>query len=387
MNTPTAEEIIQRAHDLKPYLESQWEEANHLRRLPLETIGRMQSAGLFRVLQPRRHGGYEMHPNVFFKVQMALAEACMSTAWVYGVVGVHNWQLALYDDRAQAEVWRINTDTLISSSYMPRAKVRLAEGGFEISGRWSFSSGVDHCDWAFLGGITPHDGEFRTFLVPRTDFKIVDNWDTHGIRGSGSKDVVIEHAFVPEYRTHKSSDGARGTSPGLAVNPATLYELPFGQIFVRAVSTGHIGALQGALNNFIEWNGNRIASNDGSKSSEDPIVRQLAAETAMAIDEMKLVLFRNFDKMMTSLAAGQELDLKDRIHWRTQSAAVPDRCAELVTKLFHNSGAHGLYRSSKLGRFFIDINCGRTHVANNIDKISRNYGGVLLGADNTDTFL
>lgn len=387
MNTPTPEQIIQRAHDLKPYLESCWEEANTFRQLPKETIARMQEAGLFKVLQPKRYGGYEMHPNVFYKVQMALAEACMSTAWVYGVVGVHNWQLALYNDDAQQEVWGSDNSTLISSSYMPKAHVQKVQYGYIVNGEWSFSSGVDHCDWAFLGGVTPHDNEFRTFLIPKRNFNIIDDWDTIGIRGSGSKKVVVSDAFVPEYRTHKSSDGARGTSPGLDVNSATLYKLPFGQIFVRAVSTGHIGALQGALNNFIEWNGKRIASNDGSKSSEDPIVRQLAAETALAIDEMTLALFRNFDHMMTKLDAGEELSITDRIHWRTQSASVPNRCAELVTKLFHNCGAHGLYKTGKLGRHFIDINCGRTHVANNVDKISRNYGGVLLGAENTDTFL
>lgn len=381
------DELIGRAQELKPVLVSRWEQAYSDRMLPKETIADMQDAGFFKVLQPKRYGGYEMHPNVFYKIQMALAEACMSTAWVYGVVGVHNWQLALYDDQAQKDVWAQNSSTLISSSYMPKAHVQKVQHGFIVNGEWGFSSGVDHCDWAFLGGITPHDKEFRTFLIPKHDFTIVDDWDTFGIRGSGSKKVVVSDAFVPEYRTHKSSDGAKGTSPGLAVNDNVLYKLPFGQIFVRAVSTSHIGALEGALNYFIKWNSSRISSNDGSKSAEDPIVRQLVAETTMAIDEMKTILFRNFSIMMDTLREGEKLELTDRLNWRSQSAAVPQRCTELVTKLFHNSGAHGLYRTSEFGRHYIDINCGRTHVANNIDKISRNYGAVLLGFDNSDTFI
>ena len=384
MTIPTSETLIERAHSLKPFLKSRWDETSYGRRLPKETIDQMQDMGLFKILQPKCHGGYEMHPNVFYQVQLALAEACMSTAWVYGVVGVHNWQLALYDPKAQEDVWANDTNTLISSSYMPKAIVTPTEGGYIVSGQWSFSSGIDHCEWAFLGGITPEDREFRTFLIPKKDFEIIDNWDTFGIRGSGSKDVKVTNAFVPYYRTHKASDGANGTSKGILTNTSTLYKLPFGQIFVRAVSTAHIGALQGALDSFITWNKNRTSSNDGTKAGEDHSVRQLVAETALALDEMKTILFRNFDTMMSNV---DNLNIQDRIHWRTQSAAVPDRCALLVTKLFHYSGAHALYKTSELGRHFIDINCGRTHVANNISKIAHNYGATLLGYDNLDTFI
>ncbi|HQR04393.1 MAG: acyl-CoA dehydrogenase family protein [Proteobacteria bacterium] len=384
---PTPEQLVDRARALIPKLIERWEQAATGRKVPEQTVAEMREAGLFRVLQPKRYGGYEMDPQVFYKIQIALAEGCMSTAWIYGVIAVHNWQLALYDDRAQQDVWGKNQNTLISSSYMPKAKVTPVEGGYRVSGRWGFSSGVDHCDWAFLGGVTPEDGEFRTFLIPRGDFKVVDAWDTVGLRGTGSQDVEVNDAFVPTYRTHKSSDGAKGTSPGVVHNTAPLYQLPFGQIFVRAVSTSSIGALQGALNAYLDWNGKRVAVNDASKSAEDPMVQQTAAEAALAIDEMKVALFRNFDSMMSKLRAGQPLDMNDRIHYRTQSASVPERCADLVNRLFYNAGAHGMYRTSRLTRYFLDINCGRTHVANNIYKIERNYGGVLLGLPNTDTFL
>jgi 3-hydroxy-9,10-secoandrosta-1,3,5(10)-triene-9,17-dione monooxygenase len=352
----------------------------------------MRAAGLFRVLQPKRYGGYEMDPQVFYRVQMALAEGCMSTAWIYGVIAVHNWQLALYDDRAQKDVWGENPDTLISSSYMPKGRIKRVDGGFLLSGRWGFSSGVDHCQWAFLGvAVPPADGkgppEFRTFLVPRKDFKVLKVWDTVGLRGTGSQDVEVTEAFVPEYRTHKASDGAEGTSPGLAVNTGPLYKLPFGQIFVRAVSTSAIGALQGALDAYSDWCSKKVSVNDFSKSAEDPVAQLVASDAALAIDEMKLALFRNFDDMMASLRAGKPLDMHDRIHYRTQSAAVPDRCAALVNRLFYSSGAHAMYRSARITRYFLDINCGRTHVANNIGKIGRNYGGVMLGLENSDTFL
>jgi len=308
------------------------------------------------------------------------------------VVAVHNWQLALYDERAQEDVWGKDSTTLISSSYMPKGRITRVPGGFRLSGRWGFSSGVDHCQWAFLGVLVPPESgqgapEYRTFLVPRSDFEVIRNWDTIGLRATGSHDVEVRDAFVPEYRTHKASDGAAGTSPGLAVNTAPLYRLPFGQIFVRAVSSSSIGALQGALDAFTAWCSQRVSVNDFSRSAEDPVAQSVAAETALAIDEMKLALFRNFDAMMSRLRAGQPLEMRDRIHYRTQSAAVVDRCAALVNRMFYSAGAHGIYRNAALSRFFLDINCGRTHVANNIGKIGRNYGGVLFGLENTDTFL
>jgi 3-hydroxy-9,10-secoandrosta-1,3,5(10)-triene-9,17-dione monooxygenase len=389
---PTADELVKRARDLIPKLEQRWEQADRERKVPDQTVAEMKAAGLFRVLQPKRYGGYEMDPQVFYRIQMALAEGCMSTAWIFGVIAVHNWQLALYDDRAQQDVWGKDDSTLISSSYMPKGRLKRVEGGFLLSGRWGFSSGVDHCQWAFLGALVPEESgkgppEFRTFLVPRGDFKVLDAWDTIGLRGTGSQDVEVHEAFVPEYRTHKASDGAAGTSPGLAVNAGALYKLPFGQIFVRAVSTSAIGALQGALRHYVEWGSKRVAVNDGSKTAEDPVAQQVAAETALAIDEMTLALHRNFDRMLGEIRAGRPLDMNERIHYRTQSASVPERCAALVNRLFYSSGAHGMYRTYPLTRFFVDINCGRTHVANNIHKIERNYGGVMLGQTNTDTFL
>lgn len=389
---PAPEELLRRARAMIPRLVERWEQAERECRVPDETVAEMRAAGLFRVLQPRRYGGYELDPQVFYQIQMALAEGCMSTAWIYGVIAVHNWQLALYDERAQQEVWGSDSSTLISSSYMPKGRLERVPGGFRLSGRWGFSSGVDHCQWAFLGALVPPESgqgapEFRTFLVPRADFRVIKAWDTIGLRGTGSQDVEVGGAFVPEYRTHKASDGAAGTSPGLTVNTAPLYKLPFGQIFVRAVSSSSIGALQGALDAYVAWCSARVSVNDFARSAEDPTAQEVAAKTALAIDEMKLALLRNFEVMMNAVRSAVPLDMNSRIHYRTQSASVPERCTDLVNRLFYSSGAHGMYRSSRLTRYFLDINCGRTHVANNIAKLARNQGGVMFGLPNTDSFL
>jgi 3-hydroxy-9,10-secoandrosta-1,3,5(10)-triene-9,17-dione monooxygenase len=384
-------ELVERAEAMLPALRERAMQCEEECKVHDDTIRDFQEAGFFKILQPKRWGGYEMDPETFYAVQMKVAEGCMSSAWVLGVVAVHNWQLALFDAQAQADVWTNDPTTLISSSYMPRAKVTPVEGGYRISGRWGFSSGVDHCEWAFLGGLVPDpEGgppDYRTFLVPRADFAIDHNWDTLGLRGTGSHDVVVEDAFVPAYRSHRSKDGFAATSPGLKINDAPLFKLPFGQIFVRAVSSSSIGALQGALDAFRDYAGKRVSSNDFSRTSDDPDAQVIVAETASAIDEMKLTLNRNFGVLMAKARAGEPLDLEERLLFRFQSAQILDRCAQLISRMFYSCGAQGVYRSSPLARTFADIHTGRTHVANNPFKVARNYGGFMLGNANTDTFI
>jgi 3-hydroxy-9,10-secoandrosta-1,3,5(10)-triene-9,17-dione monooxygenase len=168
------EQLYNAARDMIPELSARSNETASLGRLPDATVDAMQKAGFFRIMQPARYGGFELDPEVFFNVQMTLAEGCMSTAWVLGVVAIHNWQLGLFDDRAQQDVWGEDDSTLISSSYMPVGKVEHVDGGYKLSGHWGFSSGSKHCKWAFLGGMVPpqKEGEapdYRTFLVPRED--------------------------------------------------------------------------------------------------------------------------------------------------------------------------------------------------------------------------
>ena len=388
--TDLAESLLASAREMVPILAKRAALAEQNRSITAETIADFKQASLFRVIQPKCYGGYELDPGVFFDIQMTLAEGCMSSGWVYGVVAVHNWQLALFDPRAQEDVWANDSSVLIASSYMPKGQVERVDGGFRFSGRWGFSSGVDHANWLFLGGIvSSKDGvpDYRTFLVPRSDVSINDNWHTVGLKGTGSKEVVIDNAFVPEYRTHRAMDGFAGTSPGLSANPAALYRLPFGQIFVRAVSSASIGALQGALTAFREYGSKRVSINDMGRTAEDPAAALAAADAALAIDDMKLALHRNFTAMMATLRRGEALDVNDRIHYRYQSAAVAGRCAEHIDRLFHSCGGQGIYTDNPIGRFFVDIHAARMHYANNPDKFGRNYGGVLLGLGNTDFFI
>lgn len=390
MTDVTPEILVQRARDMVPRLKERAEQCNADRKVPDITVQEMQDAGFFRVLQPKKYGGYEMDPQVFYDICMTLAEGCMSTAWIYGVIGVHNWQIALFDPRAAEDVFGKDSNTRIASTYMPKGQVKVVDGGFQFSGRWGFSSGCDHADWIFLGGLIFKEGqppEYRTFLLPKSDYEIVDTWHVMGLKGTGSKDIVVKDAFVPEYRTHKGIDGFTCNSPGNTTFTADLYKLPFGQIFVRAVSSAAIGGLQGALDTFIDFAKVRVGDM-GNKTSEQPPAQKAVAEAAMAVDEMKLVLHRNFDVLMGKIRAGEALtDMTERVHFRAQAAQVVDRCAQHAYALFSACGGRGIFTDFPLHRYLLDIYAARGHYANNPDQFGRNYGSVVLGRDNTDVFL
>ena len=242
----TSETYLQRVRALLPALRERAAHAEQLRRLPDETVADFQEAGLFRCLQPKRYGGFELDPGILYQAIIEIGAVCGSSAWVLGVIGIHNWHLGLFAPEAQDDVWGKDTSIQLSTSLAPTGTVERADRGFRLRGRWSFSSGCDFCHWAVLGGIVPPlekdaPPDARTFLVPRSDYVIDDTWYTVGLCGTGSKDLVVDNAFVPEYRTHSYRDAFYLTNPGAVVNDAPLYRLPFGLVFPACIGSPAIG--------------------------------------------------------------------------------------------------------------------------------------------------
>lgn len=379
------EAMSTRVRALQPLFRKNAAAARSQRKVPQENIDALQDAGFFLALQPAKWGGHELSPQDFFRMQMAIAEACMSTAWASGIVAVHAFQIALMDPRAQEDVWGKDIHTRVSSSYAPMGKVEPAEGGFRFSGRWGWSSGCDHCTWVLLGGILP-DGSYRTFLLPRTAYRIEDTWDSMGLQGTGSNDIVVEDAFVPDYRTHKQSDGFAGTNPGVTDASAALYKMPWAQLFIRVVSTPAIGAAGDALAQYKQLV-TRRASGDVTKLAGDQGTQARIAEATNAIDEMKTVLVKNFDSMMAALHGGEEISLESRILYRYQASLVIEKSIGVVDALFSSAGGSSVFNGSEIQQRFLDIHTARAHVANNPASFARNLGAVSLGADNSDFFV
>lgn len=389
--TPEACELVARARALAPRLAERARAAEAEGMVPAVSVQEMTEAGLFRVLQPKRFGGYELDPRVFYRVQMALAEGCMSTAWIYGVIGVHNWQLPLFPEQAQQDVWAKDTAVRIASTYMPTGKAEPVEGGYRFSGRWGFSSGVDHCDWIFLGGLLPKkDGsgafEHATFLLPRADFRVERNWDVLGLRATGSHDIVVDDAFVPVHRTQRTNDHSDAGCPGRETNPGWIYKIPFTQVFQRAVSSACIGALDGAIASFRERAAAHVGKH-GAKTAEDANAQQAVSEAMMTTDQLKLVLFRNYARIVECARTGAQMPVEERLMQRAQASQVPKLCAAAASELMRACAASGTYKSNPIERVFRDIHQARSHIANNTDAYSRAHGAVMLGLPNADPYI
>jgi 3-hydroxy-9,10-secoandrosta-1,3,5(10)-triene-9,17-dione monooxygenase len=386
---PEPAELVVRARALIPVLARRSLEQKQRRGILPETIAEMHAAGFFRVLQPRRWGGYEMDLGTFYDIEIALGAGDMSSGWTYGVLGVVSWFLGVMDDRSGQEVWGHDTTTLICSSTMPAGKATPVDGGYRLTGHWRYASGCEHCGWALLGGMVHAENaapDWRFFLVPRRDYQTVDAWQVSGLQGTGSIDVSLDDVFVPAYRTQRLQDNFLLRGAGQKLNTSSLYRLPFGQIFVRGVSTAGIGALQAMLAALVDFSRDRI-SRAGGRSAENPFVQLLCAETAAAIDEMRATLHRNFAMLHDYARRGETPPLELRLQYKFQSSAVIERCTLLASRIFKATGAAGLSDELPFGRILADLLAARQHISNQYDYYGSNWGAAMFGLESKDLLL
>lgn len=385
---PSEAEMLSRAHALALTLAERAAACEELRRVPDETIADFVNAGFYRMLQPAAYGGYEMHPYAVFKVAMALAKGCPSSAWCLCLIAVHNWELALLDPRAAAAIWGKDDTTRISSSYAPFGKVERVDGGFRVSGRWPWSSGSDHCQWAMLGGRVPTGpGELpdiRSFLIPRSHYVIDDTWHVFGLKGTGSKDIVVEDAFVPEHMTHKFLDSFLLADEGRKTFTSPNYALPFGVVFAYCLASVTVGMADGALETFVDQMKVRTGAYDGAKATEDPFVRQRLAEAEAIVRGLHLRMDATFAALDAAIASGEPIPMRLRVEAKWDAAYIAKSAMQAVELLFKASGGRGIRLSNPLQRFFRDVHAASNHAFLSAEKGALNMGGVALGLDTVD---
>ncbi|MCW2544106.1 MAG: 3-hydroxy-9,10-secoandrosta,3,5(10)-triene-9, 17-dione monooxygenase [Frankiales bacterium] len=385
MTTATAgSKVLAAVKDLLPGIAARADQAEADRRIPVETIAELKEAGVFRMLQPKRWGGLEASPVEFYEVIRTIAATCGSTGWVASVVGVHPWQLALFPDQAQQDVWGSDNGTLVSSSYAPTGKLTPVEGGWKATGRWSFSSGCDHCTWVLLGAmIMGEDGkpvDMVTILVPKGDYRIEDVWDVVGLRATGSNDIVIEDAFIPSHHALSFRDVAALSCPGHAENTAPLYKLPFGTVFAYTITTPIIGIATGAYDAHVERMKERVRiSYGGQKVSGDSFAHVRVARAATDIDASWLQLERNLNEESRLADAGEEIPMELRLRARRDQVRATERCIDAIALLFKNSGGHSLKNGNPIERAWRDGNAGSVHAANDTERWLALYGKGAFG--------
>jgi 3-hydroxy-9,10-secoandrosta-1,3,5(10)-triene-9,17-dione monooxygenase len=372
---------------LLPAIHDRAGEVEHDGMVSREVIGWLTDVGMFRAVQPRQWGGLEFDAGVFFEAALRVASACGSTGWVASVVGIHPWHIAMFHPRAQSDVWASNPDTLASTSYAPTGKASRVPGGFQLSGRWGFSSGVDHCDWVILGALVPDDEadglgpEFRSFLVPRGDFAVdQDSWRVAGLAGTGSKDLTVADVFVPEYRTHSSTQVYEHADPGRAVNDRPLYRLPWSCVFPYAIATPAIGAASGALSLFVEHNRERVSVAGGRTASAGADLHLRLAESLTEVEAAHTRLTLTWQDFHARVTRGEEVPYVLRARCRYDAAHAIAHCAGAVFRVLEVNGGRTMNAEEPFQRMFRDLLAMRNHISGTLDVSASTYALARLGA-------
>ena len=362
------------------------------RRLSDRTAKILRETGVMRLPQPARYGGLEADPRVFVEAMMLASQYDGAAGWVLGVVGVHNWHIGLYADEVQAEVWGDDPDTWISSSYNYVGKATRVDGGFRLTGRWSFSSGCEHARWVFVGGFVYDDEgrpvEMRHFLLPRADYEIVDVWHVAGLSGSGSNDIVVNDAFLPDAHTMSWPDLKAHRCPGVEVNTAPLFRVPWGSMFLNAVTAPLVGMAKGMLDESVALVKQRVsgyippgptASPFDAKRIWPAVTMSKLAEASAEIDAARVQMLDNLGDVFSYAQEGQEAPLEVRARARRDQVMAASRATGAANTIFSLAGGRGLSLKSPIQRLWRDAQAGAHHVVNGSDQALTSYGAFLMG--------
>ncbi|WP_332664389.1 3-hydroxy-9,10-secoandrosta-1,3,5(10)-triene-9,17-dione monooxygenase oxygenase subunit [Aeromicrobium sp.] len=371
--------VLDGVRDLLPSFRERADETERLRQVPDASVKELEETGFFRMLQPKRFDGLEADPIDFFTAVSLIASGCGSTGWISSVLGVHPWQVALFHDTAQQAVWGDDTSTRLSSSYAPTGKAVVADGGYMLQGRWSFSSGSAHATWVLLGGLVSNaEGQivdFKTFLVPREKYEVVDVWNVVGLSGTGSNDIVVDETFIPEEFTLSMGDTGRCFGPGQEQNPGELYKLPFHSLFTTTISTPIIGMARGAYSEHVEMQQKRVrAAYAGEKASSDPFAAVRIARAGSEIDAAWALTMANIREEQALVAKGEKIPLSLRLRVRRDQVLGTQRAIDAIDELFEASGGRALAQGTYLQRAWRDAHAGRVHAANDPERALQMYG-------------
>lgn len=387
-------ELLETAKRVAPELASTAAEDNRLRRLSDHTWRILLDNGFVRSLQPARWGGGEVSLLEFVDAMVELARVSPSAGWVAGVIGVHPWQLALFDEKGQQEIWGNDPAAMQSSSYNPTGKVEKVVGGYKLSGRWSFSSGCDHCHGVILGGICGSREvlgkpapDFRSFLLLGDQYRIDDNWYVAGLKGTGSKDIVVEDAFVPEYRSQSHIDYAMGLSlHGQERNTGPLYRMPWSVVFHAALASSVLGAARGFVDTWISLTRERSLS-FGGRAADDALTQQRLAETLWYIDVTVTRMRADITELwqMADARVPLSMQLKAQVRWNINRGC--ELVAEGIAELFRAASGHAVFLDHPLQQRFQDIQAAMAHAYLSPDPLAKAVGGFLLGTSKPEMVL
>ena len=381
VSTIARDEAIARARRVAVAVEPNIAEAESLRRMPASNVTAMMASELDRLLMPKRWGGYGSDDwMTLVDVVAEVARVCGSSGWCFCFLIHHHWVLGCFPEETQAEVFRTDQRPRIVTSFAPMGLLSRVSGGYRLSGEWSWGSGADHCNFAIVGAHVQPDGEsslpgWRFVLLSPQEFRIRDVWNSVGLKGSGSNNIVVNDVFIPEHRTLDTAAFIEGRSPGSRVNDGVLFHQPGFGAFAFGILSPLLGMARGALDAFVELTRSRINLSSGERTAQLGSIQRKMGESAAEIDAAYAIAKGVNGMLQTQLPLTKE----QRIGARRDFAFASRLALRAVDRLFEAGGAHGLDGSHALQRFWRDAHAAANHAVFVYEPLYEAYGGHLLG--------
>lgn len=382
----TVEALLERARGIAHLAASRTQVIDQQRHLPDDLMAAIKESGLFRVMQPAHWGGYEMDLGTFVRVATEIAKGDTSTGWVYCILGIHHFWIGYVEPELQQEIWGKDSHVLMADSFAPVGKTQPVAGGYRLSGRWSFLSGLWCSDWVAVGAlITPEHGdrpEWAMCFLPKSDYRVDDQWHVVGMQGTDSNTIVVEDAFVPHHRIYWLERAQRtGESPGHKLNTSSLYRLPFIPTLGIALVPAAVGSARAALTHFQQWIEKRVPIYSTTGTSQQGMASaQIAlAEAVTTLDAVEGLMLRCADEIMALPPDRWIPTEQERMRYYAWRAYIVRQSIRVVDRLFELSGGHALYLHHPLQRIWRDIHATGQHLALHFEFAMEGYGRSLVG--------
>ncbi len=383
--------LVDAARALAPMIRREAEAAERVRRIPEHVFAALRAGGFFRILLPRRFGGFELDLKTAVNVVLQISAACGSTGWVTSCAISHQWMVAQFPLRCQEDVWSDGADKMVVTSFPPSGECRRVDGGFRITGTWRYASGCDYADVALLGVMLPPmaQGESAVpgfVVVPMAACERLDDWNTMGLAATGSHAVVADDLFVPAHCSLPAQVFVLPETPGMVAFDTNLGRYPVFSLGAYGLAATAIGCLQGALDEHLrqlgEWQTRAIGGAGGAKVADFPAVQMRVGRAAAALKAAKALMFTQIEETRRAVMdRGELLGRDERVENRFIQACAVQLALQGLDELWGAAGATGIHHAQPVQRAWRDAHAVAHHAFFNWDALSAMYGQRLLGLD------
>jgi 3-hydroxy-9,10-secoandrosta-1,3,5(10)-triene-9,17-dione monooxygenase len=389
----TREELIARARAMIPRLKERAAETEKTRHLLPETVRELTEAGFFRIVQPKRFGGFEMGIDVLEEVVVEIGRGCGSSAWCMAILGGHSWWSALFNEAGQCELYGAEGHVIMATNLSGNGRAKRVEGGYELSGRFIYLSGCDIANWLCVGAMVEDDVESPPWLyaaIRPEDASIQDDWHVLGLRGTGSKTVLVDRLFVPEHMTLMQADVQQQETPGRYIHPNPFYAAPMLAFLSIETSGAAVGLALQAVDILDELGRNKpVRTRDPFAkplSTYDlPAFRRRFAETRSLAEAARALLLSECQRLMSTMReyapAGRKLTGEELVEYTLNNARLADLCVQAVENAFATAGTSATFEGHPLERCFRDVHMLSTHNVFRLDQVDERWALAHFGLE------